>query len=940
MSTGTATGHSWQEALCESPKTCAVCGKTDSSALGHNWVEATCEMPRHCTRCSQQEGEPAAHTYDNEQDASCNVCGALREVTVEPPVDLPVPLSDFELEVLRLTNLERLAQGLNPLTATEALQKATDIRAEEVKGYFSHTRPNGSSCFTVLDDLDIPYGWAAENIAIGQRSPASVVADWMASEGHRANILTPELGHMGVGELKNAWVQLFTDAPAYDSIRVDIPEGTVFEAGSSIDEMDLVAVLHNANGTCWLPLASAYCSGYDPSLGGTQTITVHVLGVSCSVTLTLGEHTHRWSDATCKAPKTCITCGITEGTPLDHLWKDATCYEPKTCTFCGTTEGYPLDHIWADATCELARHCTRCNLAEGLPLGHNWTNASCEEPGSCTRCGISTGEATGHTWDWGVIAKEPTFGDKGTMLYTCLSCGSTRTEDILPDPGPFVRIDKPDTEASRYGFSYDIPENGVTVLIFFSPICGNSQSLLSGLNYCTWLDNPYLNVVAIDANSGSDKNLEAVRNTYTPDVGDRIDYRYSTNNSLLFTYFRMMYNSSSLTWPIVMVITDSAEGPVLRYGTQALRSTHYLQQALEYVSPAFASWDGSDHEHTWIPANCQTPKTCATCGATEGTAADHSWIDATCAAPQTCKVCGLTQGEAYPHQWEYATCTSPQHCLACGLVEGQPLDHTWDDATCTAPKTCFECGLTEGDPVPHDWEPATCQTAKTCITCGKTEGNAPGHNWLNATCEAPKTCAACGKTEGSALGHDWAGASCEEPSTCKRCGVSNGGSLGHSWNDATCEAPKTCATCGKTDGGALGHNWKDATCETAKTCLTCGKTDSGALGHDWIAATCQSPKHCSRCAVTEGTVAPHTFQGGYCTLCGTAKRALGDATGDGKATYEDALKILRASIALELITDDMLQFCDVDDNGRLDYNDALLILRFFIGLITEFPKKN
>ena len=36
----------------------------------------------------------------------------------------------------------------------------------------------------------------------------------------------------------------------------------------------------------------------------------------------------------------------------------------------------------------------------------------------------------------------------------------------------------------------------------------------------------------------------------------------------------------------------------------------------------------------------------------------------------------------------------------------------------------------------------------------------------------------------------------------------------------------------------------------------------------------------------------------------------------------------------------MLQFCDVDDNGRLDYNDALLILRFSIGLITEFPKKN
>ena len=59
--------------------------------------------------------------------------------------------------------------------------------------------------------------------------------------------------------------------------------------------------------------------------------------------LTLGEeHVHEWVEATCTAPKTCKTCGATEGEALGHDWKDATTEAPKTCTRCGTTEGEKL----------------------------------------------------------------------------------------------------------------------------------------------------------------------------------------------------------------------------------------------------------------------------------------------------------------------------------------------------------------------------------------------------------------------------------------------------------------------------------------------------------------------------------------------------------------------------------------------------------------------
>ena len=50
--------------------------------------------------------------------------------------------------------------------------------------------------------------------------------------------------------------------------------------------------------------------------------------------------------------------------------------------------------------------------------------------------------------------------------------------------------------------------------------------------------------------------------------------------------------------------------------------------------------------HTWIDATCETPKTCAVCGETEGEALGHTWVDATYEAPKTCSVCGATEGEA------------------------------------------------------------------------------------------------------------------------------------------------------------------------------------------------------------------------------------------------------------------------------------------------------
>lgn len=129
----------------------------------------------------------------------------------------PEDKSYYAKQVIILVNEERAKLGLTPLKGAERLDKAADIRAEEVSVLFSHTRPDGSSCFTVLAETGINYySSAAENIAQGQKTPSEVINSWMNSDGHRANILNPDLTHIGVGFVNNSWVQLFVEATLTD----------------------------------------------------------------------------------------------------------------------------------------------------------------------------------------------------------------------------------------------------------------------------------------------------------------------------------------------------------------------------------------------------------------------------------------------------------------------------------------------------------------------------------------------------------------------------------------------------------------------------------------------------------------------------------------------------------------------------------------------------
>lgn len=165
----------------------------------------------------------------SENDTNINRFTLLKEILKQseqkPPIkkksviSLPTPdatLFSLREEVLQQTNLQRKKQKLPPLQFREDLNQIANAKAVDiaVKKYFSHISPTYGSPFNLLRQLGIPYHYAGENIAKGQLSAEEVLHDWMASSGHRKNILSRYYTRIGIGvypinPTNFVWTQLF-----------------------------------------------------------------------------------------------------------------------------------------------------------------------------------------------------------------------------------------------------------------------------------------------------------------------------------------------------------------------------------------------------------------------------------------------------------------------------------------------------------------------------------------------------------------------------------------------------------------------------------------------------------------------------------------------------------------------------------------------------------
>ncbi|MEV5824141.1 sigma-70 family RNA polymerase sigma factor [Spirillospora sp. NPDC052242] len=120
-----------------------------------------------------------------------------------------------EEQVVRLVNAERARAGCRPLTVAPALREAARAHSSDMaaRRALDHRGARGDGPGDRITAAGYRWSAWAENIAQGQPTPARVVASWMGSPGHRANIVDCDLRQIGVAVSRGPggpwWTQVF-----------------------------------------------------------------------------------------------------------------------------------------------------------------------------------------------------------------------------------------------------------------------------------------------------------------------------------------------------------------------------------------------------------------------------------------------------------------------------------------------------------------------------------------------------------------------------------------------------------------------------------------------------------------------------------------------------------------------------------------------------------
>lgn len=172
-------------------------------------------------------------------DAQTSSSASTGDTGLPPPVDVPdnaycVPVGDWdpgwaqlELDVLELVNQARAAgadchskgvfAATGPLTMDPALRCAARKHSADMaaRDFFDHTNPDGE---TPWDRMAMAgygdYSNAGENIAAGSPDAQGTMNQWLGSDGHCANIMSPNFTDIGVGyspggQYGHLWTQDF-----------------------------------------------------------------------------------------------------------------------------------------------------------------------------------------------------------------------------------------------------------------------------------------------------------------------------------------------------------------------------------------------------------------------------------------------------------------------------------------------------------------------------------------------------------------------------------------------------------------------------------------------------------------------------------------------------------------------------------------------------------
>jgi uncharacterized protein YkwD len=211
--------------------------------------------PTNGSKNTQSQNSNSPQTTSETATASTSVRGNASGTI---PITIPSAASYDTLTakgVLEWTNYYRAQNGLYPLKVNTTLVTAATLKVYDMfkNQYFEHVSPSGKDISDVVSNLGYDYITVGENLALGDfKSSKDLVDAWMASPGHRANILNKTYEQIGIamtkGQFKgnDVWLasQEFakpkSSCPSPDQrlkTRIDIARQNVSKFSDQLDQL-------------------------------------------------------------------------------------------------------------------------------------------------------------------------------------------------------------------------------------------------------------------------------------------------------------------------------------------------------------------------------------------------------------------------------------------------------------------------------------------------------------------------------------------------------------------------------------------------------------------------------------------------------------------------------------------------------------------------------
>ena len=624
-------------------------------------------------------------------------------------------------------------------------------------------------------------------------------------------------------------------------------------------------------------------------------------------------HQHEWTDATCTAPKTCSTCGETEGEALGHT-EEVLAGKAATCTEDGLTEG------------------KKCSVCEEILLAQETIPATGHKeeslPGkdaTCTETGLTEGKKCSSCNE--ILLPQDEIPLKSHSYdegwdEDCNVCGATRT---CPHDGEKIVVPGSAASCTATGLTdgekcaicgdITVAQNVIDALGHDLSAATCTEAAHCQREHCDYVEGQALGHSYVDTVVPA----TCISKGYTEHVCSACGDRYVDGETALAEH---KYEGVVTTAP-----TCEGEG-LMTYTCSVKDCGHSYTEAIEATGHSEIAHEGK--AATCTEDGYEAYVSCANCDYTTYksiSALGHKGGKATCSSLAECTVCGEKYGNydlVNGHHYGEADCESPATCTLCGATSGSAIghidenkDHVCDRTACNeAMGTCedadkdhtcdYGCGKSYGTCEDADKDHAcdygckkvygTCEDENkdhACdYGCNKVFGEHKDGDDNNHTCdygcnkpvdgevcvdENPKNhiCDECSANVGGecADGED-------NDHLCDYCGASVGEAC--YGGTATCTNKAVCVECGKEYGELLAHEYNqtnavEAALKSAATCespavyyysCSCGKVykaddantfESGeALGHNYVetvtAPTCTEAgftiNECSRCGDT------------------------------------------------------------------------------------------